>query len=104
MQTLFNMEVETLHNKLTRLGDFYALNRRLENEDEVIHRLEESTHLWRKYNPKKNKNGRYGISLTSLDGGDSGIPDLDSIREFNEENGTSYDEVSFREKAEFFKK
>ena len=34
------------------------------------------------YNPRK-KVDREGLSITSLDGGLSGIPDLDSLREYN---------------------
>ena len=35
-----------------------------------------------KYNPRKDIN-RYGLSITSLDGGLSGRPDLDSLNEYN---------------------
>ena len=47
-----------------------------------------------KYNPRK-KNNRFGLSITSLDGGVTGIPDLDSIHEYNFENSTSWEETSF---------
>ena len=46
-----------------------------------------------KYNPRKDIK-RLGLSITSLDGETNGI-DLDSIKEYNKENGTSYDEMSF---------
>lgn len=46
------------------------------------------------YNPRKQVQ-RYGLSITSLDGGVSGIPDLDSLREYNQENNTHYDEKDF---------
>src|SRR6056300_469298 len=49
---------------------------------------------WVKYNPRKDVN-RWGLSLTSLDGGLSGIPDLDSIYEYNKENNTNYGERDF---------
>lgn len=48
-----------------------------------------------KYNPRKDIN-RYGLSLTSLKGGLDGIPDLDSLLEYNRENGTRYTEKDFR--------
>ena len=49
---------------------------------------------WAPYNPRK-QNNRFGLSLTSLDGGYSGIPDLDSLREYNILNNTNYTERSF---------
>ena len=57
--------------------DFYksGLERDLDNFSEH----------WKPYNPKKHP-GREGLSVTSLDGGFSGIPDLDSIREYCIEN------------------
>jgi len=50
---------------------------------------------WKQYNPRKSIN-RYGLSVTSLDGEYSGIPDLDSLLEFNKENGTNYSESDFK--------
>ena len=46
------------------------------------------------YNPRKDIK-RYGLSITSLDGNMDGI-DLDSIKEYNKENNTEYDELSFQ--------
>ena len=53
-----------------------------------------STLNWVQYNPRKPIN-RYGCSITSLNGNDSGIPDLDSLKEFNQLHQTSFDELSF---------
>jgi hypothetical protein len=49
---------------------------------------------WMPYNPRKNIN-RFGCSITSLDGNDSGIPDLDSLTEYNRLHGTKYTEKDF---------
>lgn len=49
-----------------------------------------------RYNPRKSIN-RWGLSITSLDGGTSGIPDLDSLFEYNEDNNTSYTERDFNQ-------
>ena len=49
---------------------------------------------WKQYNPRKEVN-RYGLSVTSSDGTINGI-DLDSLYEYNRENGTKYDEDSFK--------
>ena len=40
---------------------------------------------WKPYNVRK-PNNRWGLSITSLDGGLSGIPDLDSLYEYNKDN------------------
>lgn len=48
------------------------------------------------YNPRKKGYNRYGLSLTSKDGGLSGVPDLDSLIEYNKEHGTDFNESDFR--------
>lgn len=50
---------------------------------------------WVQYNPRKNIQ-RWGASLTSLDGGVSGVPDLDSLYEYNKQHGTNYTEKDFK--------
>jgi len=54
-----------------------------------------ANHKFVQYNPRKTIN-RYGLSVTSLDGELSGIPDLDSLREYNQENNTNYNEKDFK--------
>jgi hypothetical protein len=49
---------------------------------------------WHHYNPRKQIK-RYGCSITSLNGDDTGIPDLDSILEYNDKNKTNYTEKDF---------
>ena len=58
---------------------------------------------WVRYNPRKNVL-RWGVSLTSLDGGTSGVPDLDSLYEYNKENGTKYSEKDFATRTDVYKK
>jgi len=50
---------------------------------------------WIQYNPRKPIN-RWGCSITSLNGKDSGIPDLDSLSEFNTINNTKFTESDFK--------
>lgn len=51
---------------------------------------------WHQYNPAIDRpNNRFGCSITSLDGGDSGTPDLFSLKQYNESQGTQYTEMSF---------
>lgn len=57
---------------------------------------------WVRYNPRKNIS-RWGASLTSLDGKTTGVPDLDSLREYNKEHNTDYVEKSFNVKTPLFK-
>lgn len=84
-----------LYNALTSLGNCYAL--RTFFDIKTMHELVEpyQSH-WKPYNPRKSHIPRLGLSLTSLDGGFSGVPDLDSLMEYNRQNGTHYDETSFR--------
>jgi len=42
---------------------------------------------WKRYNPRKIENNRWGLSVTSFDGGLSGIPDLDSLLNYEQETG-----------------
>lgn len=50
---------------------------------------------WQQYNPRKNIR-RFGCSITSLDGKDLGIPDLDSLLEYNKQHATEYTEKDFQ--------
>lgn len=51
---------------------------------------------WKRYNPRKINNNRWGLSITSIDGQLSGVPDLDSLSQYNAENGTSFDNRNIR--------
>lgn len=53
---------------------------------------------WKQYNPRK-PNPREGLSITSLDGGLSGVPDLDSLFEYNKANNTKVTEVDINVKT-----
>jgi hypothetical protein len=60
--------------------------------------LEKVDFNWIQYNPRKPIN-RWGCSITSLDGSDIGIPDLDSLLEYNKINNTEYSEKDFSVKT-----
>ena len=51
---------------------------------------------WKVYQPHKPGYNRFGLSVTSLDGGYSGLPDLASLREYNLLNNTNYNEYDFK--------
>jgi hypothetical protein len=60
-----------------------------------MQRVLDASAEWKQYNPRKPIN-RFGLSITSADGGYSGVPDLDSLREYNTLNDTAFNERSFR--------
>lgn len=80
---------------LNSLGEVVPLNLEFDSK-RVQQELMTFEGKWVPYNPLKPGFGRWGLSLTSLDGGMSGIPDLTSLKEYNEKNGTSFGEDEFR--------
>ena len=78
------------YNSLLSFGDLIPLKLKCDVK-KLFNETEEFVYL--KYNPRKDIQ-RYGLSITSLDGSLNGI-DLDSIKEYNKENNTEYDELSF---------
>jgi len=89
-----------LYDTLTRYGDFYALKQGIDTNS-VTKQLQPYNDKWVPYNPRK-PIPRYGLSITSLDGGLSGIPDLDSVREYNIKNNLDLDETDFNTKTELW--
>jgi hypothetical protein len=51
---------------------------------------------WRQYNSYKDGYNRYGLSMTSLDGGYSGVPDLESLVEYYRETKQLYYDRDFK--------
>ena len=89
-----------LYDAMTRYGDVFALSCQLEQK-KVMDGLTSYEDKWVKYNPRKNIRRR-GLSITSLDGGLSGIPDLDSVKEYNKKYNLTLDETNFNEKTELW--
>ena len=85
------------YNSLLSFGDLIPLKLKCDVK-KLFNETEEFVYL--KYNPRKNIE-RYGLSITSLDGSLNGI-DLDSIKEYNKENNTEYDELSFNKFTEVY--
>lgn len=82
-----------LYNHLTVYGTAYQTSHKIDNPKDFV-KWSEENFTYVPYNPRTNIN-RYGLSITSLDGGLSGVPDLDSIYEYNKENNTRYKERDF---------
>jgi hypothetical protein len=78
---------------LAMFGAYYSINYTLTNPDDIVTEIEEKFEFLR-YNPRKDID-RWGLSITSLDGGMSGIPNLDSLLQYNNENNTSFKEEDF---------
>lgn len=99
------MDNTILYSTLTRFGSYYPLRLSSEQNGHNIATELESNFEWVQYNPRKNIN-RQGLSITSLDGGLSGIPDLDSLYDYRKETGISLNETNFNVKTpvyEYFK-
>jgi hypothetical protein len=90
--------MNTLTDLVANFGDVLELSLTPWNLDNAINVLTKHTG-WTHYNPRKAHINRKGLSVTSLDGGFSGIPDLDSLREYNLENNTAYNESHFRSRT-----
>lgn len=81
-------------DSILRLGNVFELD--FNFDPTIIEReLDPFADQWRQYNPYKPKNPRIGLSITSLDGGLSGKPDLYSLREFHQREGKLYRERDF---------
>ena len=77
-----------LYQNLTAYGTMYETRYTMSNVDKFVDWTEENFDYVR-YNPRKEID-RWGLSITSLDGGLSGTPDLDSLPNYNKENNTQY--------------
>jgi hypothetical protein len=82
---------------LASLGDIVPLDFCL-NVNKLKEELNQFSEDWKQYNPRK-PNNRQGLSVTSLDGNLSGIPDLDSLFEYNKQNNTNINEVNINVKT-----
>jgi len=91
--------MSNLYNSLTQYGSQCELDITT-NASQIVHFTEDNFNYVR-YNPRKDIN-RWGLSVTSLDGKLTGIPDLDSLYEYNKENGTTYSELDFSVKTEVY--
>lgn len=85
----------TLTDFVSNFGDVVELNYPTFDTAQILKILKDSKD-WRPYNIRKISNRRLGLSLTSLDGGLTGVPDLDSLREYNILNETNYTESDFK--------
>lgn len=88
------LQNELLYARLVEKGHLWALGTHIDG-GLLGAELEKFSTDWHVYNPRRKNMGRWGLSLTSLDGAMTGVPDLDSLAQYNHENGTQYDEHHF---------
>ena len=93
---------EYYFQRISSLGDFFMLNHSFGSQA-FEHEISSPDLQWVPYNKSKKWSNRYGLSLTSLDGGITGEIDLNSVMEWNKKNGTHYNEMSFRTKTPYWR-
>jgi len=89
-----------LHNILFLRSNYYKLRIEVDYK-KLDEQIKNNKKYLVKYNPRKNIE-RYGLPITSLDGNISGIPDLDSLPEYNKLNDTRYTELDFKTPTKFY--
>ena len=90
-----------LQQKLLSLGNVVPLDLNI-NFGETKQTISAYKEHFKPYNPRKKEYKRYGLSLTSQDGSLSGIPNLDSLYEYNKLHGTNFNEPDFRKWTSVF--
>jgi hypothetical protein len=73
------------------------------NYNEANKIIKKYENFYKIYNPRDSANQRFGLSLTSLDGGMSGVPDLDSLSQYRIKTGIDYLEKDFKIKTPLLK-
>lgn len=91
-----------LYSALLRFGNINKLNVKY-NGDKFLNDICQFSDSWVQYNKAKSFINREGLSITSLDGGLSGIPDLDSIPEYNIANNTCITEADIFTPTDVYK-
>lgn len=74
--------------RLSLLGDWIKMKTTVDTK-KLLNEISLFNNEWKSYNPRKSIK-RTGLSVTSFDGLLTGIPDLDSLSEYNKQHGTNY--------------
>lgn len=98
-----NQQRLLLYQQLFLYGDFIPLNIKIDltlfqQEVAIFH------NQWVVYNKHKGATGRWGLSITSLDGGMSGEPDLQSLYEHAQQTGQNISENQFNRPTDAYRK
>lgn len=100
---LINQKRLLLYQQLFLYGDFVPLDFKIDL-DLFQNEIQQFESNWVVYNKNKGPTGRLGLSVTSLDGGMSGEPDLQSLYEHSKLTGQSYSENDFNKPTEAYRK
>ncbi len=98
-----NVERLQLYSQLFLYGDFVPLKFHI-NPQNIEKELEHFEKNWVPYNIQRGDTGRLGLSLTSLDGGLSGNPDLQSLYQYSNETGHKVSENDFNKLTPVYEK
>lgn len=93
------MSYDRAYTRLHTMGDWLEMQSFSSNK--IMEELKEWGGHWKPYNQKK-PNNRWGLSITSLDGKLSGIPDLDSLAEYNKRNNTEINNQDINKYTEVY--
>jgi hypothetical protein len=96
-----NRERLGLFQQLHVYGDIIPLKLSIDL-NQIDEELKFFANRWVQYNPEKAYNPRHGLSLTSLDGGMTGVPDLFSIYEWSKQTGKKVSERDFNVPTEAY--
>lgn len=86
---------------LAQFGDQFPLQKTV-SVDQLMQDLEHFKDKWSPYNPRKNWIPRDGLCVLNERGECGPGPALDSLREYNKEHGTSFDEYDFNKPTELY--
>lgn len=89
----------TLSDVNANYEDVFELDFTTIDAKDVIRKIEDNIN-WTQYNKSKPHIKREGLSVTSLDGGMTGDPDLHSLYEHYKETGNLYFETHFDQRTE----
>lgn len=98
-----NSQRNSLYQQLFIYGDFIPLKFKI-NLEQYSNEIGQFDKNWVVYNKQRGDTGRLGLSITSLDGGMSGDPDLQSLYQYSKETGKNISENQFCNPTEAFKK
>jgi len=96
-----NFQRLQLYSQLFLYGDFIPLQFYL-NSDAIDKQLQRFEDRWVPYNIQRGDTGRWGLSVTSLDGKMSGHPDLQSLYQYSKETGHKVSENDFNHLTEIY--
>lgn len=92
----------SLYQQLFLYGDYQPLSFKIDF-NQLDQELEKFHSDWIVYNKHKGETGRVALSVTSLDGGLSGEPDLQSLKEYSERTGKIFSENDFNKPTDVYK-